>query len=206
MIRPDRWGALRTRCSRPPPDRETADEQNQGRQTAASVTDEGLRRGDLTTINIDTSESIAIDASTLGRENAILPNEASASVSFAAPVEQTEVQELTGDALDESAVMLEVEAIDSTWVRVSSDGGVAFQGILAPGLKRRWVARESFLVRSGRAHGARYWLQGDLLGNGRLGVATKVLRFRADSEGITLLGPELEPLSLTPLTSDAAER
>jgi hypothetical protein len=37
------------------------------------------------------------------------------------------------------------------------------------------------------------------LGNGQLGEATKVLRFRANSDGIEFLG-----LNFVPLTSDAA--
>ena len=52
---------------------------------------------------------------------------------------------------------------------------------------------------SGRAHGLRYRFNDKLLGNGQLGEATKVLRFRANSDGIEFLG-----LNFVPLTSDAA--
>jgi cytoskeletal protein RodZ len=177
-----------------------------GLEAADSKPDESLREVASTTTAIESAEPIASDQSELETADATPPDEVSPSLSSVASVEQTGSLEADADSLDESALVLEVEAIDSTWVQISWDGGVAFQGILPPGLKRRWVAHESFLVRSGRAHGARYWLQGNLLGNGRLGEATKVLRFRADSEGIALLGPELEPLSLTPLTSITAER
>ena len=183
-------------------------EENQERGTAGTEEIEPLPQDDLRTAqNADTSVSIAADENLrLGRKYGALRDEVSESRSSSPPAILTASSEVGSEPLDDSALVLEVEAIDSTWVRISSDGRDTFQGILAPGLKRRWVAREKFLVRSGRAHGARYWLQGNLLGNGRLGEATKVLRFRADSEGITLLGPELEPLSLAPVTSNAAER
>jgi hypothetical protein len=128
-------------------------------------------------------------------------NDAAAAPTVAAAEQAGDVEPFDG-----SGLILEVEAIDSTWVQISWDDTSRFEGILAPGLIRRWVAREQFQVLSGRAHGARYWLQGNLLGNGRLGEATKILRFRADSEGVTLLGAELEPLSHMSLTSGAAEQ
>ena len=190
----------------PEPDPVTADE-NEGRDPAGTNEVEILRRDDLTATQSATPVSNGADENEqLGREYGALPDEVSESESPPSPSDLTASPEVMAEPPHESALVLEVEAIDSTWVQISWDGRDTFQGILAPGLKRRWVARERFLVLSGRAHGARYWLQGNLLGNGRLGEATKVLRFRADSEGITLLGPESEPLSLTPVNSNAAER
>lgn len=157
-----------------------------------------------TTTETDGPESNGTNAAPQpGRE--YTADELPGSGSSAAPAGATAAPE-AAEPPDESALVLDVEAIDSTWVHVSSDGRDTFQGILAPGLKRRWFARQHFLVRSGRAHGSRYWFQGNLLGNGRLGESTRVLRFRADGAGITLLGPELEPLSPTPETSNAAAR
>ena len=94
----------------------------------------------------------------------------------------------------DSLLSLEVEAIDSTWVQVKWDGEGMFEGIIPRGERRSWQARDHFLVRSGRAHGLRYWFQGELLGEGRLGDPTRVLRFTASRSGVVLLGPDLRPL------------
>ena len=53
----------------------------------------------------------------------------------------------------------------------------------------------SGLVFTGRAHGLRYWLNDELLGNGQLGAATQVLRFRANTSGIEFVGPNFQPLT-----------
>jgi len=102
----------------------------------------------------------------------------------------------------DSLFQLEVEAVDSTWVQIRWDGSGIFEGTVPRGERRLWQARKFFLVRSGRAHGLRYWFQGQLLGDGRLGDPTRVLRFRAGEEGITLLGPDLQPLNTPPDADD----
>jgi hypothetical protein len=93
-----------------------------------------------------------------------------------------------------TALVLEVEAVDSTWVQVNWDEAGVFQGIVPRGERRTWRAQEYFRVHSGRAHGLRYWFQGQLLGGGTLGDATKVLRFRASAEGLSLLDSNLKLL------------
>jgi hypothetical protein len=93
------------------------------------------------------------------------------------------------------ALVLEGVAIDSTWVQVQWDGDGTTEEIIPRGERRRWVARDSILVRAGRAHGIHFFCQGQLLGEGRLGDATKVLRFRATREHVTLLGPDLLPIA-----------
>ena len=98
-----------------------------------------------------------------------------------------------------SGLVLEVEALDSTWIYIRWDDKGTFRGIVPRGERRRYEADDHFLVLSGRAHGLRYRLNDKLLGNGQLGEATKVLRFRANSDGIEFLG-----LNFVPLTSDAA--
>jgi hypothetical protein len=98
-----------------------------------------------------------------------------------------------------SGLVLEVEALDSTWLYIRWDDKRTFRGIVPRGERRRFEADDHFLVLSGRAHGLHYRLNDKLLGNGQLGEATKVLRFRANSEGIEFLGP-----NFAPLTSDAA--
>jgi cytoskeletal protein RodZ len=102
----------------------------------------------------------------------------------------------------DSLFQLEVEAVDSTWVQIRWDGSGIFEGTIPRGERRLWQAGQFFLVRSGRAHGLRYWFQGQLLGQGRLGDPTRVLRFRAAAEGITLLGPDLQPLNDQPDIDD----
>lgn len=92
-------------------------------------------------------------------------------------------------------VVLAVEAVDSTWVQILWDGTGEFQGIVPRGERRSWQADDHFLVFTGRAHGLRYWLNDQLLGNGRLGAATQVLRFRANSSGIEFLGPNFQSLT-----------
>lgn len=93
-----------------------------------------------------------------------------------------------------AAVVLAVEALDSTWVQIRWDGRGKFEGTIPRGERRRWEASDHFLVLSGRAHGLRYWLDDQLLGDGQLGEATEVLRFRATTDGIEFLGPNFQPL------------
>lgn len=97
-------------------------------------------------------------------------------------------------AAADSLLSLEVEAVDDTWVEITGDSRVLFQGILPQGERRRWTTGEVFHVHSGRAHGLRYWFQDRLLSNGRLGDPTQVLRFRASRTGVTLLDADLQPL------------
>ncbi|MBT4098798.1 MAG: DUF4115 domain-containing protein [Gemmatimonadetes bacterium] len=104
-----------------------------------------------------------------------------------------------------AAIELEARAIDSTWVQVQWDGVDGIEEIIPKGETRRWHASEFFMVRAGRAHGVHFKLQGALLGEGQLGDATKVLRFRGLTTGYQMLGPELEPLgSFTQLPSPEA--
>lgn len=111
-----------------------------------------------------------------------------------APSVTAAVGEPTGE------IVLEVRALDSTWVQVQWDGVDGIEEIIPQGQIRQWSADRFFLVRAGRAHGVHFRLQGTLLGDGRLGDATKVLRFRGLADGYQLLGPELEPLgAFTPI-------
>lgn len=95
-----------------------------------------------------------------------------------------------------SAVVLELEARDSTWVQIHwDDAAENFEGIVPPGQHHRFEARDHFVVLSTRPHGLKYWLDGQLLGDGQLGDPNQVLRFRATADGITLL----------PLTEEAPD-
>ena len=108
------------------------------------------------------------------------------------------------------SLVLQVDAVDSTWVQVQWDDNDGVVEIIPSGQQRIWGAENFFLVRAGRAHGVRFRFQGQLLGDGRLGDPTKVLRFRASAEGVQLLGPDLEPIEpvalIPPDTTEVAVR
>ena len=94
-------------------------------------------------------------------------------------------------------LVLRAEAIDSTWVRIQWDGGTgSAEEIIPGGESRQWEAADNFTVFAGRAHGVRFYLQGQLLGEGRLGDPGQVLRFRASAEDVVLLEADLTPLSV----------
>jgi cytoskeletal protein RodZ len=95
---------------------------------------------------------------------------------------------------------LQIDAVDSTWVQVQWDDENEVVEIIPSGQQRTWTAERFFMVRAGRAHGVRFHFQGKLLGAGRLGDPTKVLRFHASAHGVQLLGPDLEPIApLSPI-------
>ncbi len=95
-----------------------------------------------------------------------------------------------------ASVVLELEARDSTWVQVSwDDAADNFEGLVPPGQRHRFEARDHFVVLSTRPHGLRYWLDGQLLGDGQLGDPNQVLRFRAAADGIKILGTNLQPFT-----------
>ena len=91
-------------------------------------------------------------------------------------------------------VVLELEARDSTWVKIRWDGAVEnFEAIIPPGERHRFEARDHFVVLSTRPHGLSYWLDGQLLGNGQLGDPDQVLHFRAAADGIEFLTLDSQP-------------
>ena len=93
-------------------------------------------------------------------------------------------------------VVLELEARDSTWVQIRwDDAEENFEAIVPPGQRHRFEARDHFVVLSTNPHGLRYWLDGQLLGGGRLGDPTEVLRFRATADGVEFLGLDSQPLT-----------
>ena len=95
-----------------------------------------------------------------------------------------------------AAVVLELEARDSTWVRIRwDDAAENFEGIVRPGERHLFEARDHFVVLSTRPHGLRYWLNGQLLGGGQLGDPDQVLRFRATADGIEFIGLDSQPLT-----------
>ena len=104
-------------------------------------------------------------------------------------------------------LVLQADALDSTWVQVQWDDDDGVVEIIPSGEQRTWGAQRFFMVRAGRAHGVHFRFQGELLGEGRLGDPTKVLRFRATAGGVQLLGPDLAPIAqIQPDTTEAVAR
>ena len=102
----------------------------------------------------------------------------------------------TAQTTGSAAVVLELEARDSTWVKVRwDDAAENFEGIIPSGERRRFEARNHFVVLSTNPHGLRYWLNSQLLGNGWLGDPEQVLRFRATADGIEFLEIDSQPFT-----------
>jgi len=114
---------------------------------------------------------------------------ADTSVTSRAPAVAPEAPVATG------SLVLQARAVDSTWVRVQWDGAPPVEEIIPRGETRRWEAGDHLLVVAGRAHGVQFRFQDELLGDGRLGKPTEILRFRASGDGVFLLGPDLRPTS-----------
>ena len=108
----------------------------------------------------------------------------------------------TPQTTEPTPVVLEIEARDSTWVQIRwDDAAENFEGIVPPGERHRFEARDHFVVLSTRPHGLRYWLDGQLLGGGQLGDLDQVLHFRAAADGIV----EFLKLDSQPLTEEALD-
>ena len=133
-----------------------------------------------------------VDAANEDRATIAPPTDATAAPAEPPPGQHPATPPARTDA---AGIVLAVEAVDSTWVQIHWDDTGQFQGIVPRGERRSWQADDHFLVFTGRAHGLRYWLNDELLGNGQLGAATQVLRFRANTSGIEFLGPNFQPLT-----------
>ena len=116
--------------------------------------------------------------------------------SVQAPTELAEPPATTAAAqtTEPIPVVLELEARDSTWVKVRwDDAAENFEAIVPPGERHRFEARDHFVVLSTRPHGLSYWLDGQLLGNGQLGDPNQVLHFRAAADGIEFITLDSQP-------------
>lgn len=87
-------------------------------------------------------------------------------------------------------LVLELEAVEPTWVRIRWDRGGFLEAVLQPGTTRRLEARNQFLMWAGNSRGLRYRFQGQPIEQIRLGDPSHTVRFRASKEGVTLLDRE----------------
>ena len=183
----------------PTPDRPVAaDPQSQGResssassqQVAASPTASAPLSAGLADTRSPADRS-SPEASPAGAppSDAAETTPADASVTSQAPATAPQTPVAAG------LLVLQARAVDSTWVHVQRDGAPPAEEIIPRGQTRRWEARDNLLVVAGRAHGVQFRFQGKLLGNGRLGIPTEILRFRASRDGVFLLSPDLRPTS-----------
>ena len=53
----------------------------------------------------------------------------------------------------EAPIVVEVEFVQQSWVRVTADGDQTYEGILQEGTERSWTAKESLTIRAGNAGG-----------------------------------------------------
>ena len=100
----------------------------------------------------------------------------------------TSATAVAAQTTESDPVILEIEGRDSTWVQIRWDNAAEnFEGVVPPGERHRFEARDHFVVLSTRPHGLRYWLNSQLLGGGQLGDLDQVLHFRAAADGIEFL-------------------
>lgn len=96
-------------------------------------------------------------------------------------------------------LVLEVEAVEPTWVQVRWDERGLFETVLQPGSTRRLEAKKQFLIWAGNGRGLRYRFQGQPVAQGVLGDPNRTVRFRASKEGVAAIDREVfERLSARP--------
>jgi len=90
------------------------------------------------------------------------------------------VQPATPPAPANSALAVDVNVTDSTWMKVTTDGTIALSEVLQPGTNRRFSAERSIDVIIGNAAGATMQINGRDLG--QLGTSGRVREFRITPE------------------------
>ena len=103
------------------------------------------------------------------------------------------------------ALVLEVEVVEPTWVRIRWDKGGFLETMLQPGDNRRLQASSQFLVWAGNSKGLRYRFQGQPVAEIGQGNPSHTVRFKATKAGVSLLDREtFDQLSETARGQDAA--
>ena len=154
------------------------------------TTDQPTPTTDQPTLTADTPTPLTEDPTpTTDQPSDPLPQSSTELEAVDAPVSAD-----TSATVEPAPVILELEARDSTWVQIRWDDEAGkFETIVPPGERRRFEARDHFVVLSTRPHGLSYWLDGQLLGNGQLGDPDQVLYFRAAADGIEFLTLDSQP-------------
>lgn len=88
------------------------------------------------------------------------------------------------------ALVLEVEVVEPTWVRIRWDRGGFLETMLQPGDNRRLQASTQFLVWAGNSKGLRYRFQGQPVEQISQSDPSHTVRFRATKAGVSLLDRE----------------
>jgi transcriptional regulator with XRE-family HTH domain len=81
---------------------------------------------------------------------------------------------LPGGLTSDAALVLDLEALELTWVVVQVDGGSPQEALLRPGERVRWKGNDRFLLTLGNAAGVRVELNGKV--QGPFGPSGKVVR------------------------------
>ena len=71
----------------------------------------------------------------------------------ATPTPQPTTQTDAAPPTAEEPIVVNVEFVQQSWVRVTADGDQAYEGILQQGTERSWTAQESLTIRAGNAGG-----------------------------------------------------
>ncbi|MBI2504611.1 MAG: DUF4115 domain-containing protein [Candidatus Latescibacteria bacterium] len=88
------------------------------------------------------------------------------------------------------ALVLELEVVAPTWVRIRWDKGGFLETMLQPGDNRRLQASTQFLVWAGNSKGLRYRFQGQPIEEIRQSDPSHTVRFKATKAGVSLLDRE----------------
>ena len=92
------------------------------------------------------------------------------------------------------SLSLFLRAVDTTWVRVEWGDANFFESLMLPEQQKRLSSIDSFFVHAGKPHGIIYYFNGELLTRSQIGEPNRVLRFRADNNGITTIDSKFKPL------------
>ena len=98
------------------------------------------------------------------------------------------------DAGHLDSLSLVMRAIDTTLVRVEWDDSNYFEAMMLPDQLKRLSAVDSFFVHAGKPHGVLYYFDGALVTESEIGDPNRVLRFKADNRGVTILDSRLNSL------------
>jgi cytoskeleton protein RodZ len=94
-----------------------------------------------------------------------------------------ETQKGTASPFEVSALVLELDVKELTWIRVSTDGMVALNDSVSPGTTRRFSAERSIDITLGNAGGATLKINGRDMG--QLGARGQVREFKITPENAT---------------------